>query len=187
MENLQNQFLIAMPGFTDPYFKQAVVYVCEHNEDGAMGLVINIPVDLTIDSLLSQIDLMDAHQDLKTLAGHHVYQGGPVAQERGFVLHTPKNGFTSSLSLSDQLMITTSKDVLTSLGTTAQPEHYLVTLGYAGWAAGQLEQEIANNSWLNIPADPDIIFNTPTHLRWEAAARQLGFEPWQLTSSVGHA
>lgn len=187
MENLKNQFLIAMPSFTDPYFKQTVVYMCEHNEDGAMGLVVNVPVDLTIDSLLTQIDMMDSQRDLKELAGHQVYQGGPVAQERGFVLHTPKDGFNSSLALSNQVMITTSKDILETLGTDKQPEQYLVTLGYAGWSAGQLEQEIANNAWLNIPADPDIIFNTPTHERWEAAARQLGFEPWQLTSDIGHA
>ncbi|CAG9000123.1 MAG: hypothetical protein CENE_02113 [Candidatus Celerinatantimonas neptuna] len=187
MENLKNQFLIAMPGFTDPFFHRSVIYVCEHNEDGAMGLVVNIPVDLTIDSLLTQIDLMDAKQDLKELAGHQVYQGGPVAQERGFVLHTPQTGFSSSLELSKQLMITTSKDILSALGTEQQPKHYLVTLGYAGWSAGQLEQELANNAWLNIDTDPNIMFTTKANERWDALVRQLGFEPWQLTSEIGHA
>ncbi|MFM2486550.1 YqgE/AlgH family protein [Celerinatantimonas yamalensis] len=187
MENLKNQFLIAMPGFIDPFFKQSVVYVCEHNDEGAMGLVVNMPVELTIDNLLTQINMMDAEQDLKELAGHQVFQGGPVAQEHGFVLHTPQEGFSSSLALSSQLMITTSKDILTTLGTAKQPEHYLLTLGYAGWSTGQLEQEIADNAWLNIPATAEIIFNTPPHQRWEAATRQLGFEPWQLTADIGHA
>lgn len=187
MENLKNQFLIAMPNFTAPFFEHSLVYICEHDDEGAMGLVINIPVDLTIDALLSQINLLDSHRDLEQLTGHQVYQGGPVAQERGFVLHTPHSGFSSSLSVSKELMITTSKDILETLGTKQQPTNYLVTLGYAGWSTGQIEQEIANNNWLNIPADPAIIFDTPAQERWQEAARQLGFEPWQLTSTIGHA
>jgi putative transcriptional regulator len=187
MESLQNQFLIAMPNLKDPYFHRAVIYVCEHNEEGAMGLVINIPVDLSLEALLSQIDLEDAPETIHSLAGHPVFQGGPVAQERGFVLHSPKPGYSSSLSLSDELMVTTSTDVLAALGTHNEPEHYLVTLGYAGWSAGQLEEELASNSWLNLPADPAIIFDVPSKERWETAAKKIGIDIWQISDQVGHA
>lgn len=187
MESLQNQFLIAMPSLKDPFFQRAVVYICEHNDEGAMGLVINIPVDLSLEALLNQIDLEDAPEPAQELARHPVFQGGPVSQERGFVLHSPKPGFSSSLTLSNELMVTTSKDILAALGTEEEPERYLVTLGYAGWGAGQLEAEMASNSWLNLPADPSIIFDVPIPERWEAAAKKMGIDAWQLTDQIGHA
>ncbi|WP_026958261.1 MULTISPECIES: YqgE/AlgH family protein [Aliagarivorans] len=190
MESLQNQFLLAMPGLSDPYFKRSVVYVCEHNDEGAMGLVINIPVDLSVEGLLEQIELpehQEAEEDERDSLDKPVYQGGPMARERGFVLHSPKPGFNSSMQLSSELMITTSKDVLETLGTGSEPNDYLVTLGYAGWGAGQLEQEIADNSWLTLPATTDIIFDVPSHQRWEAAAKHLGIDIWQLSSDAGHA
>ncbi|GGA97096.1 UPF0301 protein [Agarivorans gilvus] len=187
INTLQNQFLIAMPSLNDPFFKRSVVYLCEHNEDGAMGLVINVPVDLSVESLLQQVELHENSEMIREDLNRPVYQGGPVAQERGFVLHSPMKGFNSSLKVSDELMVTTSKDVLDTLGTDAQPHDYIVTLGYASWEAGQLEQEIADNSWLTLPASTEIIFDTPSHKRWEAAAKSLGIDIWQLSSEVGHA
>lgn len=188
MESLQNQFLIAMPSLKDNFFQRAVVYICEHNDDGAMGLVINIPIDLTLEALLSQMELdEETNTFAEKLTNHPVYQGGPVAKDRGFVLHSPQDGYSSSLSLSDKLMITTSKDILAALGTIGEPNQYLVTLGYAGWSAGQLEEEIAANTWINLPSDPDIIFDTPTHERWQAAAKKMGIDMLQLTDQVGHA
>ncbi|WP_432451796.1 MULTISPECIES: YqgE/AlgH family protein [unclassified Agarivorans] len=187
MNTLQNQFLLAMPSLNDPFFKRAVVYICEHNEQGAMGLVINVPVDLSVESLLAQIELHDATEVHREHLDRPVYQGGPVALERGFVLHSSMHGFSSSLKVSDDLMVTTSKDVLDTLGTDAQPSDYIVTLGYASWEAGQLEQEIADNYWLTLPANSEIIFKVPSNKRWEAAAKSLGIDVWQLSSEVGHA
>ncbi len=187
INTLQNQFLIAMPSLEDPFFKRSVVYLCEHNDEGAMGLVINVPVDLSVESLLQQIELQDQAEMIREDLDRPVYQGGPVSQERGFVLHSPVKGFSSSLKVSEELMVTTSKDVLDTLGTDSQPSEYIVTLGYASWEAGQLEQEIAENSWLTLPASTDIIFSTPIHKRWEAAAKSLGIDIWQLSNQVGHA
>lgn len=151
-----------------------------------MGLVINVPVDLTLAELLKQLKIdieSRSHKELET----QILQGGPVSPERGFVLHTPQSGYASSLKLNDDLMVTTSKDILEVLGTPSEPEKYLVTLGYAGWNPGQLEQELSDNSWLTIPASNDIIFDSPIHLRWELAANRLGIDIWQLTGDAGHA
>jgi len=186
MESLENHFLIAMPSLKDPFFKRSVTYLCEHNDDGAMGLIINIPVDLTLADLLKQLDI-DIDSGSRRNLDSQILQGGPVAPERGFVLHTPQFGYASSMELNDQLMVTTSKDILEVLGTASEPDKYLVTLGYAGWSPGQLEQELSDNSWLTIPASNDIIFDTPLHQRWELAAKRLGIDIWQLTGDAGHA
>ncbi|RUO40074.1 YqgE/AlgH family protein [Aliidiomarina taiwanensis] len=184
MNSLQNNFLIAMPSLKDPFFERTVTYICEHNDEGAMGLVLNQPIDLSLASLLEQIDIETSNPELDEVP---VFAGGPVGTDRGFVLHTPQEGWRSSLQLSDEVMITTSKDILSALGTDRAPSQFFLALGFAGWEAGQLEDELAANSWLTIPADADIVFNTPIKDRWEKATAQLGIDVWQLSNEAGHA
>jgi putative transcriptional regulator len=184
MNSFENQLLIAMPSLDDSYFNKTVTYICEHNAEGAMGLIINLPINVTLNELLTQID-----QD-KIAApelDQQVLTGGPVSQDRGFVLHSTQSGWKSSLALTADVMITTSKDILMALGTAQAPEKYMVTLGYAGWGPGQLEEEIKANSWLLTPADGDIIFNTPIEQRWKKATEKLGIDMAHLSSEVGHA
>jgi len=185
LESLQNHFLIAMPTMDDPFFARSVTYICEHNKDGAMGLVINQPVELSVEDLLTKLEIVvpDNNPSLQ----RPVYSGGPLAQDRGFVLHSPDHDWRSSIKLSDELSITTSKDILEAMGKGFPPEKFLMTLGYAGWDAGQLEEELASNSWLTIPADPDILFNTPSKERWQKAVAKLGIDLWQLGPDIGHA
>ncbi|MBD1580898.1 YqgE/AlgH family protein [Pseudoalteromonas sp. S16_S37] len=185
MQSLENHFLIAMPSLQDPFFKHTVTYICEHNEDGAMGLVVNHPIDVTVGELLDKIEI--DNDKSASAAAEQVFAGGPVHTDRGFVLHTPKPGYSSSQELSSDIMITTSKDVLASLTSSARPESFLITLGYAGWERGQLERELLENSWLVIEADPAIIFNTPPEQRWEKAVQMLGIDATQLSSQAGHA
>ncbi|WOH39269.1 YqgE/AlgH family protein [Thalassotalea fonticola] len=184
MESLENQLLIAMPSLKDPYFHKTVTYICEHNADGAMGLVINIPVRITLNELLAQIDADKVEVDD---LNQRVLAGGPVATDRGFVLHNSQSGWNSSLELGNDIMITTSKDILEALGTDKSPEQFIVTLGYAGWGSGQLEKELQENSWLTTPADKEILFDTPIELRWQKAAEKLGIDLGHLSSEVGHA
>ncbi|MCF6435015.1 MULTISPECIES: YqgE/AlgH family protein [Pseudoalteromonas] len=185
MQSLENHFLIAMPSLQDPFFKHTVTYICEHNENGAMGLVVNHPIDVTVGELLDKIEI--DNDKTRPAAAQNVFAGGPVHTDRGFVLHTPKLGYSSSQELSSDIMITTSKDVLASLTSNSCPEAFLITLGYAGWERGQLEKELLENSWLVIEADPAIIFNTPPELRWEKAVQMLGIDAAQLSSQAGHA
>jgi len=185
LDSLENHFLIAMPTLEDPLFSRTVTYICEHNKEGAMGLIINQPVELTVHSLLEQLEIVVPSAQ-KRLSGP-VFSGGPLARDRGFVLHSPQDSWRSSMQLSDDIMITTSKDILAALGSDAAPPSFLLTLGYAGWDAGQLEKELAENSWLTIPADPDILFHTPINERWQRAAAKLGIDVWQLGPDVGHA
>lgn len=187
MESLKNHFLIAMPSMNDPYFSRSVTYICEHDENGAMGLIINQPISqLSVSQLLKKMEL-DNHDSQDNELSRPVYHGGPVSPERGFVLHKSQMPWSSSIQISDQLSITTSKDILQVLGTEATPEQYLITLGYAGWTAGQLEEEIKANSWLTIEADLEILFDTDPGERWEKATKKLGFDIWQLTSQAGHS
>ncbi|QUJ67024.1 YqgE/AlgH family protein [Photobacterium sp. GJ3] len=186
--NLTNHFLVAMPSLQDPHFKRSVVYVCEHNDEGAMGIVINLPIDVSVGSMLDQIeverDLPLAHPDsLKK----PVMLGGPVAGDRGFILHNSKASYSSSLNVTDDIQMTTSKDILPLLGTKDEPSKYLVALGYAGWTAGQLEQELAENSWLTMEADPVVVFETPISERWDKAVAKLGIHSANLSSEVGHS
>ena len=185
MQSLENHFLIAMPSMQDPFFKRAVTYICEHNQDGAMGLVINQPINITVGEFLDKIEI--DNDKTQQAAGRAVFAGGPVKTDRGFVLHSPKPGYTASQKLSSDIMITTSKDVLATLTTAQAPEQFIITLGYAGWDQGQLEQELLENAWLIIKADPEIIFNTPVEKRWEKAVSMLGFDVSQLSSEAGHA
>lgn len=186
--NLTNHFLVAMPGMKDPYFKRSVIYVCEHNEDGAMGLMINAPIDITVGKMLKQVDVQPVHPQLHTESLERpVLNGGPVSGDRGFILHHPKDQYESSIQMTDNISVTTSRDILSVLGTEAEPNKYLVALGYSGWEAGQLEVELSENSWLTIEADPDVIFNTPINERWQKAVQMLGIDASQLSSEIGHA
>ncbi|CZF78828.1 hypothetical protein GMA8713_00731 [Grimontia marina] len=186
--NLKNHFLVAMPSMADERFQQSVVYMCEHNEDGAMGLVINQPINISIANMLDQIEV-EREQDVThpVSLDQPVLFGGPVSEDRGFVLHKNPKLFGSSVQLSDELTVTTSKDILSILGTTEEPEQFIVALGYAGWDAGQLEQELAENSWLTIEADPKVIFETPINERWEKALKQMGIDALNLSTDIGHA
>ena len=182
--NLTNHFLIAMPGLADPNFEKTVTYVCAHNEDGAMGITINRPLDLILDEVLQQMELKAKTRDI---ANTIVYQGGPVQIDRGFVLHNPRSSWDSSISISENINMTTSRDVLKAIADGDGPEDCLIALGYAGWAAGQLEDEIKQNAWINGPANSEIIFRTPVKKRWEMAARELGIDLDLISSDVGHA
>jgi len=191
--NLTHHFLIAMPGLEDDTFAKSVVYLCEHSERGALGLVINKPSDINLQSLLQKVDL-DLRRD--DLTDTPVFQGGPVQTERGFVLHDAMqadsakpedSGYSSTLSIPGGLEMTTSKDVLEALSTGAGPRRVLVTLGYASWGEGQLESEIAENTWLTVGADPSVIFDTPVGQRWDRALGLLGLQAWMLSPDAGHA
>lgn len=179
-----NQFLLAMPEQVGGSLAGSVIYVCEHSERGALGLVINRPTDLTLGTLLERIDMaLEIHVPQQDAP---VFFGGPVQTDRGFVLHMPTEDFSSSLHLGE-LMLTTSRDILQATASGHGPERMLVTLGYAGWGAGQLETEMAQNAWLNVEADIRIIFDVPPEDRYEAALALLGIDPGALTGAAGHA
>ncbi len=189
--NLTNQFLIAMPGMADGTFAGSVVYLCEHTEKGALGLVINKPIDIKLKNLFEKVELTLDREDL---AEEPVFFGGPVQTERGFVLHEPLSGgdgdgghYNSTLQIPGGLEMTTSKDVLEALAHGAGPKKVLVTLGYSGWGAGQLEDEIGRNGWLTVNAEPGIIFDTPVEQRYERALSLLGIDPRMLSQEAGHA
>ncbi len=186
--NFTNQFLIAMPGMGSDTFAGSVIYLCEHNAKGALGLVINKPIDITLRSLFEKVELT---LDRADLADTPVYFGGPVQTERGFVLHeavdAEQTAYSSSLKIPGGLEMTTSKDVLEALSTGAGPKKILVTLGYSGWSAGQLEDEMGRNSWINVDAAPAIIFDTPVEQRYDKALSLLGIDPRMLSQEAGHA
>jgi len=181
---LTNQFLIAMPNLMDPNFFHSVTYICEHNEQGAMGIVINQPVELSLGELMEQMD-MRAHAPEQAVQS--IFRGGPVEPERGFVLHRPLGQWESGMAVTEDIGLTTSTDIVHAMSKGNSPDDVLITLGYAGWGAGQLEREMLDNVWLSGPADPVIIFDTPVEERWEAAARLVGVDIHQLTGDAGHA
>lgn len=181
---LSHQFLIAMPNMADPLFARSVIYMCEHGEHGAMGLIVNKPSGIALAQLFEQIDLPLKDREIATVP---VYFGGPVHPDRGFVLHDPVCNWQSSLLVTDDMALTTSKDVLAAVAEGNGPRHMIVTLGYAGWSSGQLESELAQNAWLNVPADPEIIFSVPPEGRFDAAMALLGFDPSLLSGDIGHA
>lgn len=181
--DLSNQFLMAMPGMVDGEFAGTVIYLCEHSPKGALGLVINRPTDLSVAGLLEKIDLK---LEIALPQNAAVYFGGPVHTDRGFVLHSPAGSFSSSIQLG-QLALTTSRDVLQAVARGSGPERLLVTLGYSGWGAGQLESEIAQNVWLTVPASAEVIFATPPEDRYAAALKLLGIDPVMLSGVAGHA
>ena len=208
---LSHHFLIAMPGLEDPTFAKSVVYLCEHSERGAMGLIINKPGELSLKHLFDKVELPLKREDLLQA---NVLQGGPVQTERGFVLHEPmleadsensesteaaptesdadsvvksNSIYASTLSVPGGLAMTTSKDVLEAMANGSGPKRVLITLGYASWGEGQLESEIGENSWLTVEADPAVIFDTPVEQRYEKALALLGLQPWMLSTEAGHA
>lgn len=180
---LVNHFLVAMPSLQDPNFQQSVVYICEHNAGSALGLVINRPSTVVLGDIFKQLSI-SVHDPL--LAQRPVFQGGPVQTDRGFVIHAPAGAWDSTLKLGE-LGVTTSRDVLAALALGRGPGQTLVALGYAGWGAGQLETELAANSWLSTPANQRIIFETPVAERWQAAARLIGVDIALLSGDSGHA
>ncbi|PWG61986.1 YqgE/AlgH family protein [Sediminicurvatus halobius] len=182
--SLSNHFLIAMPSLADPNFARTVTYLCEHNEDGALGIVVNRPSEVTLDELLDHMGI-DA-SGLGTRATP-VFMGGPVQRERGFVLHPPAGEWDASLQVAEGICVTTSRDILEAVARGDGPSQFLVALGYAGWGPGQLEQEMAENAWLSGPAAPDIIFERRHDERWQAAAALLGVDLTLLSSQTGHA
>jgi putative transcriptional regulator len=189
--NFTNQFLIAMPSLREGTFAGTVIYLCEHTDKGALGLVINKPIDITLKNLFEKVELS---LDRPELAASPVYFGGPVQTERGFVLHESLGGedgegghYNSSLRIPGGLEMTTSKDVLEALSSGAGPKKVLVTLGYSGWGAGQLEDEMSRNGWINVNAERDIIFDTPVEQRYDKALSLLGIDANMLSGEAGHA
>lgn len=185
--DLTNQFLIAMPGMADENFAGSVVYLCEHTDKGALGLVINKPVDITMKNLFEKVELPLERAEL---AEQPVFFGGPVQTERGFVLHdggTGEAGYSSTLNIPGGLAMTTSKDVLEAMSSGAGPKRVLITLGCSGWSPGQLEDELGRNGWLSVDADPAVIFDTPVEQRYDRALGLLGIDPRMLSLDAGHA
>jgi putative transcriptional regulator len=179
-DNLTGHFLIAMPSLNDGFFNQAVTYICEHDENGSFGIIINQQTDITPKEMA--IETETSYDDTQP-----VFIGGPVDQGRGFILHRPSGNWQSSLKVNDSVTLTTSKDILQAIVKNEGPEECIVALGYAGWAAGQLDHEMAGNTWLSCPADEQIIFNTPVEKRWKAAAKLIGIDLSLLSSDAGHA
>lgn len=191
--NLTHHFLIAMPGMQDEAFAKSVIYLCEHSPRGALGLVINKPSDIDLRHLFDKVELPLSRADLVQAP---VFQGGPVQTERGFVLHEAvlaggaaegESVYASTMTIPGGLEMTTSKDVLEALSTGAGPRKVLVSLGYSAWGEGQLESELAENSWLTVEADPAVIFDTPIEERYEKALSLLGLQSWMLSPAAGHA
>ena len=182
--DLTNQFLIAMPSLGDPNFHRTVTLVCAHSNDGAMGIIINRPLDIKLTEVLDHMSIEQTSGDTEQIP---VLQGGPVQRERGFVVHHPPDQGETVLRVGDEIGISTSKDILTAVAQGRGPERVVIALGYAGWGAGQLEREVLQNAWLSGPADSRIIFDTPYEERWASAARLLGIDPDHLSSDAGHA
>lgn len=182
--NLTHHFLIAMPSMADPNFARSLTYLCEHNEQGALGVVVNRPIDMTLRALFEQIEIPLLDDERGRMP---VYFGGPVQVDRGFVLHRPAGDWQSTLSINRDIGLTTSRDILQAVGEGRGPGQLLVSLGYAGWAPGQLEQELAQNSWLTVAADLDLVFDLPPEQRLSAAMDLLGIDLTRLSDEVGHA
>ena len=185
--NLANHFLIAMPSMQDPIFGGTVVYICEHNDKGVLGVVINKPTDMTMEVLFERIDLKLADGLRSTVVNEPIMFGGPVQDDRGFVLHTPGGHYSSSLTVTDDVAFTTSIDVLEAVAAGEGPQRMLVSIGYAGWSPGQLEEEISRNGWLTVDADAHVLFDLPIEQRYTAAIKLLGIDPLMLASEAGHA
>ncbi len=181
---MTGHLLIAMPTMMDPNFHQTVTYICEHSDMGALGLVINRPLDMGLGEVLEQLSLDSPDE---ALTAQPVLRGGPVQTERGFVLHESTREWEATMPVGESIFVTTSQDILASLATGNGPERALIVLGYAGWGAGQLDAEIRDNAWLSVLADPRIVFETPFERRWDEAARKLGVDLTNLSTQAGHA
>lgn len=182
--DLTDHFLIAMPTLDDPHFLHTVTYLCSYGKEGAMGIVINRPLDLELGEILSHMDIKSTDAAAQR---QPIFQGGPVQPERGFVIHRPHGEWDAMLKITSELCITTSRDILVAIANGKGPDKALIALGYAGWSAGQLEQELAANAWLSTPADGSVIFDVPTPKRWQAAAARLGIDMNLLSTQAGHA
>ena len=187
--SLTNHFIIAMPSLNDPNFEQSVSYICEHNNEGAMGVVINKPTNLTFAELCEQLDIEITDNDTEN---YPIYDGGPVEVDRGFILHTPVGDWESTLEVTKDIGLTMSQDIIEAIANgyssdNNPPKHFIIALGYAGWSEDQIEDEIAANTWLNVPATDEILFRTPTENRWTAAAASLGINLQTISSDIGHA
>ncbi len=183
-DSLTNQLLIAMPGMLDPNFSTTVTLICEHNDNGALGIIINRPLNLKLSGLFEQLAVTSADPGA---ARKPVLAGGPVGIERGFVLHGKDQSFKNTLAVSNDIKLTLSRDVIDAMATGAGPEKALVAIGYAGWEQGQLEQEMLANAWLNVTATPELVFDTPFEQRWDSAARLLGIDIASISPDAGHA
>ncbi len=182
--SLTNQFIIAMPGLMDENFNQAVTFICEHDDNGTFGIIINRESEISLDDVMQQMKI--PYQPDETNTGP-VFTGGPVQENRGFVLHRPIGNWDSSLIVNDSVALTTSRDILQAIADNKGPDDNIITLGYAGWGPGQLEQEMADNTWLSCPAEEQIIFNTPVEERWQAAANLIGVDLQLMSNDAGHA
>jgi putative transcriptional regulator len=182
--NLTHHFLIAMPAMADPHFAKSLTFVCEHNDQGALGVVVNRPTDMNLHALLEQVSVAPDNELFKSVPVHF---GGPVQVDRGFVLHSPLGEWQSTLAVSPEIGLTTSRDILQAVARGEGPRQMLVTLGYAGWAPGQLEHELAQNAWLTVRAQPDVIFDLPSEERLAAAMNLLGVDYAKLSEVAGHA
>jgi putative transcriptional regulator len=182
--SLQDHFLIAMPAMADPHFTETVTYICKHDAEGAFGIVVNRPSELSLAELLSQLSI---DLENRSLADRPVFLGGPVEPQRGFVLHRSEQPFDGTLTMPSDIKVTVSTDVLAAIGGGTGPEPFVVALGYAGWGAGQLEAELRGNTWLTVPADPSIIFDIPSEQRWTAALGMPGVDIRHITDFAGHA
>lgn len=183
--SLKHHFLIAMPDMVDPNFAHSITYICEHNDEGAMGIVVNRPMELTVADILNHLQIREFSDHLQD---QQVLYGGPVQTERGFVLHrTQPREWDTTLCVDDDICLTTSRDILMAIARNEGPPESLIALGYAGWSAGQLDNEMAQNAWLSVKADSDILFATPFDQRWQAAAALLGVDMNLMSGQVGHA
>jgi putative transcriptional regulator len=182
--NLTHHFLIAMPNMADPHFSKSLTYICEHNDKGALGVVINRPIDLLLSTLLEQVSIPVTDRQYGDIPVHY---GGPVQTDRGFVLHGPVGHWQSTLSINADIGLTTSKDILQAVARGDGPAQIFVTLGYAGWGAGQLEHELAQNAWLTVPANTEVLFELPSEERVPAAMQLLGIDFASLSEEAGHA
>lgn len=184
IDSLANHLLIAMPTLEDTFFSRSVTYICEHTDEGALGIMLNQPLETTYHQLFDHLKIASTNQDV---LDKPLLAGGPVDKERGFILHSPLGQWESSLSISDDIGLSTSEDILTAIANKEGPEETVIALGYSGWDKGQLEREIEENSWLIVPADKNIIFHTEPNLRWQQATKLLGIDWTQLTEHSGHA
>ena len=182
--HLGGQLLLAMPALADPNFYRSVVLICEHDTEGALGLIVNRPTQLELGTILDQLDLPSDCEDINRLP---VFSGGPVETQRGFVIHDNAGVFPDSLDLGDALAVSSSSEILGAISENRGPDHFMVVLGYAGWGPGQLENELRENAWLSVPASPRLIFDVPVSERWRKAAVQIGVDPLQLSSESGQA
>jgi len=182
--NLTNHFIIAMPSLQDGNFSESVTYICEHDENGALGITINRPSEISLSEIFSQLQLNISSDHI---IDQTVLSGGPVQIDRGFILHTPTGNWDSSLKVTENIAVTTSQDIMQAIANNEGPEKSLIALGYAGWGPGQLEYELSENAWLSCPATEEIIFNTPLEKRWRAAALLLGIDLQLLSNQTGHA